>query len=163
LPRAYVVHHVEVAPGEKLLERLKSPDFNAWTTALIEEPLSPEQTTSLEGTPSHSTSTTQIVHYGLHRVEVEAHMAAPGLLILSDSHYPGWKVTVDGAPAPLLRVNYALRGVYLPSGTHSLVFRFSPPTFWTGLALTSLVTALAFGFLIWRFCRRQLAPSKENA
>jgi hypothetical protein len=163
LPRAYVVHHVEVAPDEKLLERLVSPDFNAWTMALIEESLSPEQMTSLEGVPSHSTSTTQIVHYGPHRVEVEAHMTAPGLLILSDAYYPGWKVTVDGAPVPLLRANYALRGVYLPSGTHSLVFRFSLPTFWIGLALTSLVTVLALGFLIWRSCRRQPALSKENA
>ena len=159
LPRAYVVHHVEVAPDEELLERLTSLGFSAWTTALIEEPLSSEKMAALEATPSHATSTAQVVHYDLHRVEVEAQMAAPGLLILSDAYYPGWKVTVGGAPASLLRANYALRGVYLPTGTHNLVFRFSPTSFWIGLTVTSLVTVLCLGFLVWRFLEKRRHPA----
>jgi hypothetical protein len=164
LPRAYVVHHVEVAPGEELLERLTSPDLNAWTTALIEEPLPSDQMAALEAEPSHTASTAQVVHYGLHKVVVEAQMSAPGLLILGDAYYPGWKATVDGAPAPLLRANYALRGVYLPSGTHNVVFHFSPTPFWIGLTVTSLIAVLGLGYLVRSLCtKRQLAPSKESA
>ena len=33
--------------------------------------------------------------------------------------YPGWQVTVDGKAAQILRVDYALRGVALPPGSHS--------------------------------------------
>ena len=32
--------------------------------------------------------------------------------------FPGWQAQVDGAPAPILTVDHALRGVYLPAGAH---------------------------------------------
>jgi len=162
LPRAYVVHRVEVVSDEGLLERLTSPDLNAWTTALIEEPLPPEQMAGLEGAPLRSTSTARITHYSPNRVEVEADMAAPGLLILSDAYYPGWQVRVDGAPAPLLRANYALRGVYLSAGTHSLVFRFVPIPFWVGLAVAGSTTIFGASFLAWQVHRTRRHVASES-
>jgi hypothetical protein len=162
LPRAYVVHKVEVAPDPTVLDRLTSPDFNAWTTALLEEPLPSEQMAALKAAPSRTGSTVQITHYGSHRVELEAEMAAPGLLILGDTYYPGWEVTVDDAPASLLQVNYALRGVYLPSGAHHIVFRFVPKVFYIGLILTGVTVVCSVSvILLWEIChhvRRQDPP-----
>ena len=43
----------------------------------------------------------------------------PGELVLTDVHYPGWKVELDGEPADLHRVNYLLRGTTLPAGRHT--------------------------------------------
>jgi hypothetical protein len=34
-----------------------------------------------------------------------------GLVVLTDTWYPRWRATVDGKPAPILRVNMAMRGV----------------------------------------------------
>ena len=48
------------------------------------------------------------------------------MLLLNDKHHPAWKVTVDGAPAKLLRANYLMRGVHLPKGKHKVEFRFKP-------------------------------------
>ena len=45
------------------------------------------------------------------RVEVGVQSAADGLLVLADPWYPQWRVTVDGRPAALLRVDHAFRGV----------------------------------------------------
>ena len=48
------------------------------------------------------------------RIIVETGAVRPGILVLTDTFYPGWRVTVDGAPARLLRANYLFRGVYVP-------------------------------------------------
>jgi hypothetical protein len=153
LPRAYVVHRAEVVSDRDLLNRLISPDFNPWTTALLEEPLPAGEASALAGAPLRSSSMARITRYEPHRVKVEAEMAAPGLLILSDTYYPGWKVTVDGLPAPLLRVNYALRGVYLLAGTHHVDFYFAPIFFYVGLMLTGATLISGSGFILWKVGR----------
>jgi hypothetical protein len=149
LPRAYIVHKVEVTPEPTTLERLTSPEFNVWTTALLEEPLPPEQMAALDTAPLRTGSTVQITYYGSHRVELEAEMAAPGLLVLSDTYYPEWEVAVDDAPASLLQANYVLRGVYLPVGTHHIVFRFVPRTLYIGLTLTCAALMCGAGVILW--------------
>ena len=40
--------------------------------------------------------------------------AGPRELVLTDVHYPGWKVKLDGKPADLHRVDYLLRGTSCP-------------------------------------------------
>jgi uncharacterized membrane protein YfhO len=82
------------------------------------------------------------------RVTVDADAAAPGILVLSDTWYPGWRVTVDGRPAPLLRADYAFRGVALPAGRHQVVFTYVSWPTRIGLVLAALgllgVLALAW-------------------
>ena len=42
-------------------------------------------------------------------------------------HYPhGWQAYIDEVEVPHYRVNYALRGLIIPSGQHEVVFRFEP-------------------------------------
>ncbi|HEX71827.1 MAG TPA: hypothetical protein ENN65_00710, partial [Candidatus Hydrogenedentes bacterium] len=74
---------------------------------------------------------------GLVRIRVES--PQPGVLVLADTFSPGWRVAVNGAKAPMLRVNGMFRGVGLPGGAHEIVFRYRPIPFWAGLA-TSLAT-----------------------
>ncbi len=149
LPRAYVVHRTEVVPGHRLLDRLVAADFNPWTTALLEEALPAEAAAALANAPLRSSSVVRITQHRPHRVEVKAEMAAPGLLVLSDTYYPGWQVSVDGAPAHLIRVNHALRGVFLSDGDHEIVFRFAPQTLYVGLVLTTIAFLGGIGAVWW--------------
>jgi hypothetical protein len=149
LPRAYVVDHVEVVSDQNLLERFVASDFNPWVTGLLEEPLPADQMCALASAARRSASTARVVQYQPHQVAVEAEMRTSGLLILSDAYYPGWKVTVDGHPARLLRANYALRGVILPAGTHRVVFRLVPRSLRLGLVLTGTTLLVASGLLLW--------------
>lgn len=49
------------------------------------------------------------------------------LAVFSEIHYPeGWHVTINGNQAPLLRVDYLLRGVILPEGQSQIEMRFDP-------------------------------------
>ena len=56
-----------------------------------------------------------------------------GFAVFSEMHYPkGWEVKMDGKPVEHYRVNYALRGLNVPSGEHTIEFAFVPPVVDTG-------------------------------
>ena len=63
-----------------------------------------------------------IESYAPERVRLRAALANPGLLVLTDAAYPGWRVFVDGAEQPLRRADLLFRGVYLCAGEHQVEF-----------------------------------------
>ncbi len=76
------------------------------------------------------------------------------LLVLADTHFSGWTATVrshadsKASPAPVLRVNHAMRGVLLPEGPATVVFSYSPTRQRLGFALFGVgMIALATVFL----------------
>jgi hypothetical protein len=60
------------------------------------------------------------------------------VLVVLVSYYPGWKLLIDGKPAPVTQYNGYL-GAKMPAGEHSYVFYFLPTQFMVG-AIISLVT-----------------------
>ena len=94
------------------------------------------------------------------RIIVETDAARPGILVLTDTFYPGWRVTVDGAPAALLRANYLFRGVYVPAGAHRVEFTYHPAPFQRGLLVSSLTLAVVLGTLLWPPVRRVWRSSR---
>ncbi len=69
-----------------------------------------------------------ITKYGEQRVELEAVLDRPGLVILADVYYPGWRLTIDGKPAPIYRTNRVMRGAAVPAGRSHLVYTRMNPT-----------------------------------
>lgn len=50
-----------------------------------------------------------------------------GIAVFSEIYFPwGWTAAIDGKEAEIGRVNYVLRALQIPAGTHSVVFRFDP-------------------------------------
>ena len=64
--------------------------------------------------------------YDPKHVVIETDAKTSTVLLLNDKHHPEWRVTIDGAPAKLLRANYLMRGVHLPKGKHTVEFQFEP-------------------------------------
>jgi hypothetical protein len=71
-------------------------------------------------------------------VTIRASSPQDGLLILSDTFYPGWQALVDGVPAEIRIANEAFRAVAFPAGAHTIEFRYQP-----GAALIGLIVSLA--------------------
>lgn len=92
------------------------------------------------------------------RVEIEA--TGPGYLILSEIHYPGWRVWVDGNPRQLLTPDGILRAVELDSGQHRIIFTFRPLSFYLGFSLSGLAM---IGLLLHRFTLRQGSGKFNNS
>ena len=83
-------------------------------------------------------------------MELRARAERAGLLVLSDTYFPGWKAEVDGQETDVEPVDYALRGVPVGPGEHTVVMRYAPLSWTLGwvisaLALLGLVVVVAVG------------------
>jgi hypothetical protein len=123
---------------------LDTDDLNPFAKYLTKTPSDPAETVTIDMAKSNP-----------QRVELTAVLKRPGLVILADVLYPGWKLTIDEAPVPILRANRLMRGAPVPAGTHRLVYSYDPPSFRIGafVSLASLVALL--GLAVW--ARRQPA------
>ena len=136
LPRAFVVGAGRVVEDDdQQLEAVLAPGFDGRSEAVLDEPVEGL------GAPGRA-GRARIAEYGRERVVVEARADRPGLLVLTDVHFPGWTAEVDGEEVPVERVNYLLRGVALPAGEHRVEFRYEPASWRVGW-IASLVALLA--------------------
>ncbi len=143
-PRAWLVAEVLRLSPEEVLEALRSsrlPDgrvFEPESQALVEEGAS--WSSPRPGGPS------RVDISNLKPDSVALRVAAPNaaFLVLSDVFYPGWRATVDGLPADIVRTDYVLRGLWLTPGAHEIRFEFRPAVVRAGLAL-SVAAVLALG------------------
>ncbi len=145
LPRAWVVPQVAVLDDESTLARIHEPDFDPRAVALVESPLSctGDGSGEVEGVRDEG-----------NRIEAQV-SGGGGLLVLSEVAYPGWRAEVDGEPAPLVRADYVLRAVCVPSGEHRVVLAYDPPLPKIGLAITGLTLLLLVGAVARRLLRRR--------
>jgi hypothetical protein len=148
-PRAWLVGAVRSLPSsEDVVESIHRGRLSDG------EPFDPARTALLDGPypdpvgPPDSAATAEVVRAGDTRVEVHTHSAAPAFLVLSDVYYPGWRVRVNGVPAPLYRADHVLRGVAVPAGDCRVVFDFRPWSFYAGAALTGLSLAFLVGLVV---------------
>ena len=68
----------------------------------------------------------------------------PGVLTSSIPYSTGWSVKVNGKKATTLRTNQAFLGVYLPAGTHHVIFSYELP----GIRLGALLSSIGLGWTI---------------
>ncbi|MFC2046104.1 YfhO family protein [Chloroflexota bacterium] len=148
LPRAFVVHDVEVLASEQaVMGRMLGDDFDPLRTVILEEePLHrPDQAFQPAEPDTHGA---EITRYAPHEVVIEADLSDDGFLVLSDTHYPGWRVYVDGREDRIYQADYLFRAVFLEEGKHVVEFRYNPLSFLIGLAITLVTAAILCGLAV---------------
>jgi hypothetical protein len=93
------------------------------------------------------------------RLRITTESEGRRLLVVSESHDPGWEVRIDGTPAKVERVNGDFLGCVVGPGRHAVEFAFRPRPVHFGLLLSSagLVMILLMACLAFASNRRQLA------
>jgi hypothetical protein len=79
------------------------------------------------------------------RVLIEAQLVGEGYLVLLDTYDPGWRVMVDGAPAPLLRGDVVFRAVRLGPGIHRIEQLYRPRSVLIGLFSSAVASVVGLG------------------
>jgi hypothetical protein len=82
-----------------------------------------------------------------------------GILVLRQQASRGWSMTVDGEPAKPQVIDGFFRGVLLTKGHHEVVWKYDPPLFFIGVAMT-LVTLIALQLSI--FVKRSQTTRDEK-
>jgi hypothetical protein len=139
LPRTFLVGSQRVVGSEdEALRAVTAPGFDGRQVAITESAVAGLP----QGGSARPAGRAELVSYEHERVVVDATAGSLALLVLTDLHYPGWKVRVDGREAALERVDYLLRGVKLAPGRHRVEFVYEPAS-WTLARAASLIGLLA--------------------
>jgi len=137
LPRAFFAESWVILDENETLEALALGSDPARVTILDSDP----GLLSSWALPGEAVLTED----GSESVVIRTENSEAGLLVLADTWYPRWRVTVDGEEAQLLRANYWQRAVAVPAGVHEVEFSFDSSDVGTGLliSLIGLAGALA--------------------
>jgi hypothetical protein len=98
-------------------------------------------------TPGGAQEKVELLEHGADRLLIRANLSCPGMVILSDTYFPGWRARVDRKAAQIYEVNGAMRGVMVPAGLHSVTMRYRPASVIVGGALTLVGILGALGLV----------------
>ena len=157
LPRAYIVPWQVTKAGDEALGYMRSHAFDPHSEVVVEGAVTRERA---NGGEVARFSVATILSYEPERVEIDLGNHRGGMLVLTDSHYPGWRARVDGVEAPVLKGNYVFRTVAVGPEARRVIFEYDSASFVAGawasaLAAAALVVALLFS----RYC----GPMKMNS
>jgi hypothetical protein len=130
LPRVWSVHTAERVASKSLIDsRLSSEGFDPRRTALFAGDVP-----SLDKCDGDEI---RLLARAPNRIRIQAGMKCRGLLVLSETWYPGWIARIDGRDAAVVETFGSLRGVVVDSGKHSVDLIYRPMSVYGGAALTA--------------------------
>lgn len=153
-PHARLVYDLRSVEEAKVEETLTSADVDLAKTAVS----GPTSESLNSGT---GVGTAQITEYGANEISVKTKSSDDALLVLSEVDYPAWKAYLDGDERPIARVNWAQRGVFVPSGDHIVEMRYESSEFAVGRTISLISFFLLLSGLIFYFRRKKNHSTEE--
>jgi hypothetical protein len=139
LPRAFFLTCAQVVSNhEAAWAAIHSKAFDPARVVVLEQEQLQNAAGAEECVAEAGGAQVSLVHYGVNQIELAVESEAAGWLVLSDAYYPGWRASVDGTRAPVLRADYTFRAVRVPAGEHAVEMRFAPWTWYVGIGLSLL-------------------------
>lgn len=144
LPRAFVAHAaVEDPEGSRLWHLLEEPVLTGAQIALRRRDLA-----LLPGRAPRPRSGCTFVRWSPGDVTLRCSAGEPGVAVLAEQFSPGWRATVDGRDARVLRANRVMLGVPVTAGDHTVHLRFTTPWQRAGLAAAGLGAAAVLALFL---------------
>ncbi len=112
-----------------------------------------------------STASIKLVQNNNDEIKYAFNAAGNQFAVFSEIYYPlGWEAYIDGKKTPYVKTNYALRGLAIPAGKHSIEFIFDPASVRVGESvsrylniLAILIVAFCF-FMVWKTSNKKSTP-----
>ncbi len=151
---ARLAYEVEVIPdADAARARVHEPGFDPAATVILSDipPCTPGPAPAAVQGGSRVVASAP----GYWRVAVIS--PVPSLLVLAETAYPGWRVTIDGEAARPLTAYTAVHAVCVPAGEHTVEWIYRPLTFPIGGAI-SMAALVLVG---WSAARRRRQPGSS--
>ncbi len=95
-----------------------------------------------------STAAIRLIEHQPNYLKYKSNNSNDGFVVFSEVYYGnGWKTYIDGKAVNHMRVNYTLRGMDVPAGSHIIEFKFDPDVVKTGSRI-ALASSIFFGLLL---------------
>jgi uncharacterized membrane protein YfhO len=125
-----------VASVKEAHQTFSSKEFDPQTAAIVVK-----QTPALENCSNEDDSILTPIHQP-NFIHLQARMECRGMVIVTDSFFPGWRATVDGKSTPIYEVDGGVRGIVVEKGAHEIDMKYRPWTVFGGGAMTLLAAAI---------------------
>jgi len=114
---------------------------------------------------SDKNASVNFISYTPNYLVYETNAAVDAFVVFSEIYYEkGWNAYIDGVPSDHVRVNYVLRGMDVPSGKHTIEFKFEPENWYkmkkVSLAGNLLMLLLVAGYLYLDYKQRKKESAK---
>jgi hypothetical protein len=128
------------------------PD-SAAVLAALSDPKRPAKVPLMEGMAPRPGGSGPLVPFQFRRLNgnravAEGEATTDGLLVIAEGYDPGWRATVDGAPAQVLPVDHWMLGVPLPAGRRHVELRYLPEPYRVGTFGSLAALALLCGLVV---------------
>lgn len=141
LPRAFVPRSLRFVEDDAgALRIMASPEFDPRGVALIPERLNVPE--NMLGTATIRYETPMLVH-------LDASMETDGLVVVSDLWDGGWRAEIDGSACPIYRVDTALRGMRVLTGSHAINMIYDPLSVRVGFRIAGTTGAILVLWMAW--------------
>ena len=95
-----------------------------------------------------STATIKLTYNKPNHLKYTSNNKNDGFAVFSEMYYKdGWNAYLDGKKLGYLKVDFALRGMSIPAGNHTIEFKFEPHVVKTGSIIT-LVSSIGMLLLL---------------
>lgn len=142
-PVIYLTNQVQLTPLHPADSLQLSNRFSALTDELVLQQIPPATKDSL-------LYDMQLSSFANNQLLVRVHSNRQALLILQQTYYPGWKVTVNDKAAGLLISNFCMMSVLLPAGDHTVEFVFDTTvTKWLLVISSSLLLLILLSLFLY--------------
>ena len=137
-------------------------DFSPQSEAIMDERFS-----DIVGSDQYEgKGTIELTSYSLNKLKYRVELDAAGFAVFSEVYYqPGWQAYLDGEPVSHARVNWVLRGMEIPAGSHEVEFVFEPKSYSVGEGISfagSLLILLLAGFTGFKELKSRRNENDEN-
>lgn len=89
-----------------------------------------------------------VIEYKPNYIKYQSINSNQGFAVFSEIYYKeGWQAYIDGIKTRHIRVNYVLRGMEIPLGSHTIEFKFEPQVIKTGSSI-ALGSSILIGLLL---------------
>jgi len=161
---AWINYDIEIADSpENAMKKVLDNAFDPRKKVILERPPSIPYSAHRN---DMSTPVTVINRKSPTEVEYQVELEQPGILVVSESGYPGWHAYVDGRKSEWLHADFLLRAVELGPGSHTVRFKYQPwwmNAMWTITATGLLVLLLTIFSKIWLPTLRKIRFVKSDA